>query len=218
MATTFMNLSLPTVLTTLGPEWASLINAALETVDLHDHSSGKGVRIKPAGIDINSDLTFANFGITNLGSVEFDNLSAALSGVSHSNKVYVKSGDLWFTNNSGVAVQLTSGGAIISTPSSVESFEISSIATDVTIAPSDTFVAMIVDTTAVRQITLPLASSVAAGRTYIIKDKDKLSDTNPITLDTQGSDTVDDESSLELNSPNAATWVIGDGVSAWYIF
>lgn len=218
MATTFMNLNLPTVLTTLGPEWASQINEAFEDIDIHDHSSGKGVKIKPAGIDINADLSFANNSITNLGSAEFDNLEAVIDGALNANKVYVSDGDLYFTNNSGVAVQLTSGGSIVTTPSAVESFEITSVTTDITIAPADTFVFLTVDTNAARQVTLPLASSVSAGRTYILKDKNKLSDTNVITLDTQGSDTVDDESSLSLNSPGAATWVIGDGVSKWYIF
>jgi len=218
MATTFMNLNLPEVLSTLGPEWASEINAAFETVDLHDHSSGKGVKIKPAGIDINANLSFANFKLTNLGAAQLTNLSATLTGVTNSNSVYVKDGDLYFTNNAGVVVQLTTGGSIVSTPASVQSFEMTSINSDLTIAPADSFVFITTDTTAARQITLPLASSVSQGRVYIIKDKNGLSDVNPITLTTQGSDTVDAETSQILNSPNNATWVISDGVAAWYIF
>lgn len=218
MATTFMNLNLPTVLSTLGPTWASNINTAFEAVDIHDHSSGKGVKIKPAGIDINANLTFANFHITNLGASQFNNLSATLSGALNSNSVYVKSGDLYFTNNAGVVIQLTSGGSIVSTPSAVQSFGMSAVTTDVTIGPAETYVFLTVDTNAARSITLPLASSVAIGRTYIIKDKNGLADTNNITLNRQGSDLIDSATSQVLNSPYSSTWVIGDGIGAWYIF
>ena len=45
MATTYMNLTLPTVGTTVGPTWASLLNTAITSIDSHDHSSGKGATI-----------------------------------------------------------------------------------------------------------------------------------------------------------------------------
>lgn len=212
-----MNLNLPEVLVDLGPEWAQEINTAFEVIDEHDHSSGKGVSIKTSGIEINADLTFSNYSATNLNSAKFRNLSASLSGVSNSNSVYTSSGDLYFTNSSGVAIQITSGGSIVSTPAAVQSLEVTDLSSNLTISPSDTFVFISVDTSASRDITLPLASSVSRGRIYVIKDVDGLSDTNVINLLTQGSDTVEGESSLVLNSPNAATWFIGDGISSWHL-
>jgi hypothetical protein len=49
MATANMNLSLPTVSVTIGPTWATQLNTALETVDVHDHTSGKGVQVPLPG-------------------------------------------------------------------------------------------------------------------------------------------------------------------------
>ena len=51
-----MNLSLPVPTSTVGPAWASQLNTAVEVVDDHDHSSGKGKKVTPAGISINADL------------------------------------------------------------------------------------------------------------------------------------------------------------------
>jgi hypothetical protein len=65
-----MNLDLPTVSTTLGPAWATQLNEAIGVdgtgIDAHDHTSGKGVRIPPAGLDISGDLTFGDNAATNL--------------------------------------------------------------------------------------------------------------------------------------------------------
>jgi hypothetical protein len=50
-----MTISLPTVGVTAGPTYASLVNAAFETVDAHDHTTGKGVQVPTAGININAN-------------------------------------------------------------------------------------------------------------------------------------------------------------------
>lgn len=216
MSTTFMNLNLPQVLTTLGPEWAQQIVDAFDVVDEHDHSSGKGVKIKPSGIDINTDLSFADFRAIDLEATQYSSLDSALTGASNANSIHSVSGDLYFTNASGTAIQITSGGSIVSSPAAVQTLEITNLSTDLVISPSDTFVFILTDTNAAREITLPLASSVSAGRIYAICDKNGLSETNAITLDVQGSDTIQGSSSHDLTSPYATTWVIGDGISKWY--
>jgi hypothetical protein len=217
MATIFMNLELPEVLQTLGPEWATEINAAFETVDEHDHSSGKGVTIKTAGISINSDLTFNNYSATNVKTLKFQNLTSTQTGVLNSTSTYAVSGDLYYTNSSGVAVQITDGGSLVSTPSAVESYGFTTATGSLVISPSDTFVVVAIDTNAPRTITLPLASSVVAGRIYILKDKTGLADSNNITVAIQGSDTIDLQSSLTVSSPFASTELVSDGVSNWLL-
>lgn len=216
--TPFMNLNLPEVQQTIGPEWAELLNEALERVDEHDHTSGKGIKVKAAGLDINADLSFANNSATNLNKTKYQNNGTTLSGATNSNSVYVANGNLYFTNSSGNVVQLTSGGSIVSTPSAVQSLEITSINSNLTIAPADTFVLIITDTTASRTIDLPLASSVTAGRLFVIKDKDGQSNTNPITIATQGSDLIEGASSFSIDSNRASTWVVSDGATNWYVF
>lgn len=216
--TAFMNLELPSVLVDLGPEWATEINAAFESIDEHDHSSGKGVKVKTAGISINADLTFATYSATNVKTVKFQSLTVTQTGVLNSESVYSVSGNLYYTNSSGIAVQITSGGSVVTTPASVQSFPYTTITSNLIISAADTFAFIAVDTNAARSVTLPLASSVAQGRLYIIKDKDGLSETNNITIDIQGSDTIDGASSVVVSSPNSATNVISDGVSKWFIF
>jgi hypothetical protein len=217
MPSAFMNLELPTVSVTLGPEWASALNEALELVDSHDHSSGKGTKVTPAGIEINADLSLEEYRLTLAKSVQFDDQSATLTGASHASSVYSKSGNLYYTNGSGVAVQITDGSAIITAPASTDNFEYEAFANSPTIADSDTVVVLGMDTTAVRTVTLPSVSAVTPGRLYVIVDVDGLSETNTLTVAADGSDTILGASSLAINSNYSATFLVGDGVSKWLI-
>jgi len=217
MTTPNMLLSLPTVTVTVGPTWANQVNAAIESIDSHDHSSDKGVKITPSGLEINADLDISNQVFYNFKSVKFQEQVSTLSGSTYSNSIYSVNGNLYFTSGSGTAIQITDGGSIVSTPSSASIFETTSVATNLTIGNSDTFVYLIVDTSVARTITLPLASGVSAGRIYYIKDSSGLSETYNITVNTQGSDTLDGAASQTLSS-NYGTWtIIGDGSASWYI-
>ena len=215
--TSNMNLNLPTVSTTVGPDWATALNTALEAVDEHDHSSSKGVKITPAGININTDLNISNNVFYNFKSTRFQEQSAALTGSANTNALHSVSGNLYFTNGSGTAIQLTDGGSIASSPGSASVFETEDVSSSPTISNSDTFVLLLVDTSSARTITLPLASGVSACRTYIVKDISGNSETNNITVDIQGSDTIDGASSQTLNSNYGSWFISGDGSSAWYI-
>jgi hypothetical protein len=144
-------------------------------------------------------------------------LSLAPTGSTYASSISVFNGNLYFTNLSGVAVQITDGGAVITSPASAQTFQPQNVSSDLTISPSEDFVYLITTTTAEREITLPLANSVAAGRIYIIKDSSGLSNTNNITLSTQGSDTIDGETSQILNSNYGSWTVITDGIDSWYI-
>jgi hypothetical protein len=217
MATSNMLLTLPTVSVTIGPEWATELNVAIETIDAHDHSSDKGARITPAGLNINANLDIENYIFYNFAAIRFQETGAALTGSSNANALYSVSGNLYFTNGSGNAVQVTSGGSIAASPGSADSFETTSVSTNLTIGPSDTFVYLVVDTSAARSIDLPLAANVSDGRIYIIKDANSLSETNNITVNIQGSDTIDGAASQILTSNSGSWTIVGDGVSAWYI-
>ena len=83
MATTFMNLNLPTPTVTLGPEWANQLNAALEVVDQHDHTSDKGQRVPTAGLNINEDLDFNSNKALALQSTQYTEQASALSGATN---------------------------------------------------------------------------------------------------------------------------------------
>jgi hypothetical protein len=217
MATTFLNLNLPIVTVTLGPVWANQINAAFETIDAHDHSSGKGLQIPTAGININADLDFNEKAALNLKLVSMENRTSTPSGASFATSLSTYAGNLFYTNASGVAIQLTAGGGIVPSSGNAQVFEPQNVSSNITISPSDTFVYLITDTTSSRNITLPLANSVTAGRVYIVKDASGLSNTNPISILAAGSDLVDSGASQTLNSDFSSWTIVTDGVSNWYI-
>jgi len=110
--TSNMNLVLPDVSITTGPQWATLLNAAYTLIDSHDHSTGKGVAITPAGLNISSDLTFAQNNATNLRSARFYNNSTFSAGVNDKSCLYVLNDDIHYIDGSGNDIQITSGGAL----------------------------------------------------------------------------------------------------------
>lgn len=216
MATEFLQLDLPVVSTTLGPEWANQVNAAFEVIDSHNHTSGKGVQIPTAGLNIDANLDFNSFAVLNAQYTSLVNRSTSPSGSTFANSISVLNGDLYYTNASGVAVQVTSGGSIASIPGAAQTFETQQVAADLVISPASTFVYLLVDTTVSRTITLPLASSVTDGRIYIVKDISGQSNTNNITLAVSGSDTIDGQSSITLDSDFGSSIIVGDGNDKWY--
>jgi hypothetical protein len=108
MTTPNMNLTLPVVSQTLGPQWASEINADLSLIDSHNHTSGNGALVPVAGLNMNADLSLATNALTNVKRLGLlDQVSLSLS-----NSVYAKGGDLWWYNSSGDDVQITNGNAV----------------------------------------------------------------------------------------------------------
>lgn len=107
-----MAITEPDVSVTEGPAWATLLNSAFDRVDQHDHSSGNGVRITPAGLNINQDLPFGSSNATALKSTRFTSQSAVLAAINDKSCVYVVDGNLYYNNSSGTSIQLTSGSGI----------------------------------------------------------------------------------------------------------
>jgi hypothetical protein len=99
----------PAIGTTAGPQWATDINSTIDALDGHDHSTGKGIRITPAAININAALEYNSNDATELKTISFDSAATA-STTSYS--VYQASGNLYWRNGSGVAVQVTTGSSV----------------------------------------------------------------------------------------------------------
>ena len=106
---TLPNISI--ILPSLGGDkgiWDDEINAALTLIDAHDHTTGKGVKITPAAMNINADLAFGDYFISALGKVSFTAIAAPSTG---SKSLFVSSADneLYWRTNAGTNVKLTSG-------------------------------------------------------------------------------------------------------------
>lgn len=218
MATTFMNLTLPTPTVTQGPQWASQINTALESIDQHDHSSSKGKPIPTSGINVNADLSFEEYRAISLKSSQYIDQTATLTGSSNASSIYSIGGNLYWTNSSGVAVQVTSGGSVVTTPATVQVLEYVDASSNTVIAPTDTFVYIAGDCSGGSfTITLPLASSVTAGRLFVVKDVTGSSYTNPISVAISGSDTIEGASSFTVESNNSSVMLVSNGIDKWHV-
>jgi len=97
---------------TSGPQYATDIVANFSSIDSHDHTTGAGVKIPVAGMNINGDLPFAGNGATGLGKSQYNSLGAALSGSGNYRSVHVVSGELYYLDGSGNAVAITSSGSV----------------------------------------------------------------------------------------------------------
>ena len=102
-----MGLTKPSPSVTPGPQWANELNASLDKIDTHDHSSGNGSKITPAGLNINSDLTLAANALTNVKNVGLTSVVGA--GISN---IYQNGGNLFWRNGSGADVRITNGSTI----------------------------------------------------------------------------------------------------------
>lgn len=216
MITPFMGLDLPIPTVTLGPEWASDLNAALESVDSHDHTSGKGKQITPAAININTALSF---NANSAEDVTYLNLENNSSTLTNPYKVYTVNGDLYWNNGSAVPVQITSGGSVVSVPASVQAFDYLAIVADLIIGSGDATVFVSADTAVPITVTLPLASSVTAGRIYVVEDGTSNSEANTLTITLSGADTFQDGStSVTITSNGGSLMFIGNGANGYKIF
>lgn len=109
MATTpNMNLTIPEVLVTTGPNYATQVNQAFDEIDSHDHSTGKGARITPSGLNINTTLPLNNNSLTNVKAVTL----ATQTSITNNKSIYSKGNDLFFRDANGTEIQLTASGAV----------------------------------------------------------------------------------------------------------
>jgi hypothetical protein len=110
--TDYMSLVLPTE-DGSSDTWDQLLNAALEVVDAHDHSTGKGVTVKSAGIEINADLPLGGYALTGGKALDFTAVAAATVS-SYACALFANSADneLYWRTSGGTNVQLTSGTSL----------------------------------------------------------------------------------------------------------
>lgn len=132
--TTNMGLILPDVGVTVGPTYATQNNTAFTTVDSHDHTSGKGVQVPSAGININDTLEFNDNAATEFLYTGFTS-QGSISSVN--NIVQVVSNELHFRDGSGNDVQITSNGALDITSSGGIGGDYTSAGASVTFSNTD---------------------------------------------------------------------------------
>lgn len=207
-----MSLILGTVSDTLGPQWAALINAALQLVDAHDHTSGAGVPITPAALLINDAVEMDGEDLEAAGSVSLVTKGAA--DTAKVGSIQQVGDDLYWVSGAGAAVKLTSGGSVVSSGSGAMTLTTPS-AYPYAVTTGDAQSVIAVDTSAARTLTLPAATNAMY---CIVKDASGLAATNNITITPDGTDTLEGvNSSYTVDANRAAVGLISDGVSAWHV-
>lgn len=213
MPTPNMSLDLPTVSATLGPTWASLLNAALELVDAHDHTSGKGPKVTPAGILINATLNMLSEAIEDANSLGMVNRTSFDVSDYALGSMQVKDNDLYFINSASAPIQITDGSNLFNPGGRLLPTSVSS---PYTALQSDLAKVLLTDTTSSAfSVTVP---SAADGNLYFwVKDYAGNAQTNNITISTTGGQTIDGDSSYVIDWNYASVGFISDGTSNWYV-
>jgi hypothetical protein len=215
-----MNLAVPVVSVELGPAWAvDLYNALYTGIDQHDHSSGKGVQVTPAGLNINADLSFTSLAVAynakDLRSSRYASQSAALALGTDVGCLYNVLGDAYWNNGAGTAIQLTKSGALNVT---IQSFPLRSVSGTVTILATDPYTLYYVDVSAgAATLNLPASSALMPGRALLVVDIKKNSETNAISLVPNGTDKINGVNATFTIQFNGTTSVLTtDGAGNWY--
>jgi len=108
-----MNLVLPVPNVTVGPEWSVALNAALDLVDSHDHTSGKGAPVPISAIDVNTDLNMSGRNIGGVRASRLQNQAAPIASSGLDQRcTYSSGGELYYNDAEGNQVRITNNGSV----------------------------------------------------------------------------------------------------------
>lgn len=109
-----MGLPVPVPSNTDGPEWAQDVVSCFSAIDSHNHTSGQGVQITPAGINVNTDFPFNQNNLTLLRSVAFYVQNSPISLPTDLSCLYASGtgGDLYFNDGAGNQIRITQSGSV----------------------------------------------------------------------------------------------------------
>lgn len=205
----------PVVSTTPDTTWASELNTNFDLADAVLYGSGSPV--PASGLNVNADVSWQGNNLTALRAARFNSQVGTLGGSNDKNEIYVVNGDAYFNNSAGTAVRLTNGSQLATT-GSTGTFATRSVSSDLAIPANAAYNTLLVNTTAIRNLTLPAASAVAAGKTFFIEDVSGNANAHQINLVPAGSDTVGGvAATMSLNQAFGSWIVTSDGSGGWWV-
>ncbi|HZU84169.1 MAG TPA: hypothetical protein VE987_14670 [Polyangiaceae bacterium] len=212
-----MNIVVPVVLTDTGPDWATRVyNALFSTIDAHNHTSGNGVQVPTAGININADLAFGSNNATSLRSARFTSQASALNLGSDVGCAYNVLGDLYWNNAVGTAIQLTKNG-LVNVGSFTAPFNMTAVtkAGSYVIDSGGADCVIFANTSgAAWNLTLPTPT---AGRTLFVVDSTGSFAANNLTLVRHGAESINGVAASKALSAAWAIYVIVSDGTNWFV-
>lgn len=103
-----MNLPIPIPTVTPGAQYAFDEVSCFNAIDGHNHTSGNGVPVPTAGLNINAALTMNNYGLTNAQLINLYPQAA----ITTNGSVYRISDDLYYKDGAGNNVRITQSGSV----------------------------------------------------------------------------------------------------------
>ena len=214
-------IKIPTVGEDPGPDYATNISSALETLAHLTHtgaSNSDGYKIPTAGLDINDDLSIQSHNLTDVRATILTDQNDVLSGSGDFNCVYSVDGSLYYNDSNGYPIKITAGGTVNTTSDDI--FVIKNISANYTIDYLDGYTVFNCNTTSIALlITLPLANDVPAGRFYYFKDSTGHANAHNITIQAAGAQDIDGGSSNYYIMNNfGACMLMSNGSSVWQAY
>lgn len=161
--------------------WAKEINADFGIIDSHNHSSGQGLQLGAPALNINADVPFAENNINGVSSLTL--AARAPSSVTIPLSLYSDGTDLYYTDANANPVQLTQGGALLtSLPGAFYIGAPNIVSTSYTIQDNDPYSVWFCNvSSASLTLTLP-GVNTNNGRFVFVKDTGSASGSKVITV------------------------------------
>lgn len=190
-----MNLPVPVVAVDPGPDWAINVDACLNAIDSHNHTTGQGVPITPAAININSDLLANNNNITTVRALRFQPQGSAPSDPADLGEYTMIGVDSYFIDGSGNLIRMTQSGAPAGATGTITGL------------PSGTASASFAGTTFTFQSSTNTPASLAVGPTTIAQ---AVASGFGVTISASGSQTLNYNMTLPIALPTTPAYIQSD--------
>lgn len=207
--TPLMDITIPTIGVDAGPGWAGTLNEAFAKVDAHDHTSGKGAQVTPAGLNIASQLTFNGFAVVGASDVGFGSTSSfrtfppcTLFSTTH---------DLWYVDGNLNKIELTNSYQPYTFSTFLGGgFPVTAFGSLVLMSSDPYGLVLTNSSSGTMTVTLPTATR-NLGRLYTIKDTGHAA-THTVTVATYGSETIDGSATATLTANYQVLRLYSDGI------
>lgn len=196
--------------------WAAEINADLQLIDAHDHTSGKGLQLGAAALNVNADLPMQGNNLNHVQSVTFS--ARTPSSVLTPLSLFCDGTDLFFSDGNANTVRLTQGGKLLQPLPGAFYIGASTVLTSTTtISSTDPHTVYFCNMASASSFTVTLPTVTSSnGRVIVVKDTGSASGSKVITVAPQSGQYIDVSStSKTITTAHGILRLVCDGAKWW---